>query len=63
MDISLKRSIGTIAKTKKVEWYKRIDLGEALGNVIFSEINLIDVNSKLRKVIDGIIDWVIRDDK
>lgn len=63
MDASLKRSIGTIAKTKKVEWYKRIDLGEALGNVIFSEIDSIDVNSKLHKVIDDIIDWVIRDDK
>ena len=63
MDISLKRSIGTIAKTKKVEWYKRIDLGEKLGNVIFSDFDSIDLNSKLYKVIKDIINWVICDDK
>ena len=63
MMCSTKRSIGTIAKAKKVEWYKRIDLGESLGNVVFSELDSIDVNSKLRRVIEGIINWVICDDK
>ena len=63
MDASLKRSIGTIAKTKKIEWYKRVDLGEALGNVVFSELDSIDVNSRLYKVIEDIINWVIRNDK
>ena len=63
MTCSTKRSIGTIAKAKKVEWYKRIDLGESLGNVVFSELDSIDVNSKLRRVIEGIINWVICDDK
>ncbi len=38
-DISLenKRRIGTLAKSKKCEWYKRIDLGEKLGYIAIGD--------------------------
>lgn len=56
------KKIGKIAKKKKVEWYKRIDLGELLGNVIFDNWEDIDKDTKLKKVIEKILKWVIDND-
>lgn len=63
IDSATQRAIGTIAKSKKIEWYKRIDLGEKMGDVIFSSWDTVDKNSKLYKVVDDIIEWVIKDDR
>ena len=54
--------IGTIAKRKKVEWYKRTDLGEALGNILFSNWSMINPDTKLRKTIMDLSAWVMKDD-
>lgn len=61
LDSEQRRSLGKIAKTKKVEWYKRIDLGESVGNVIFNAWDSIDEKCKLKQVIDSVIEWAKHD--
>ena len=56
------KKIGEIAKKKKVEWYKRIDLGEFLGNVIFENWECIGEKTKLKAVVDELSKWVIDND-
>lgn len=58
---SERKSIGTLAKTNTKEnkpWYKRIDLGELLGNVIFAHWDEIDENSMTKKTITGLMNWI-----
>lgn len=61
-----RKHIGTVAKnvnTKKskndTSWYKRIDHGEAIGDVLFNSYNEIDKTTKLKDTIETIIKWVI----
>lgn len=63
MDAEVQKAIGSIAKRKKVEWYKRIDLGEMVGNVLFENWEMISESAKLRKNVDELIEWVIKDDR
>lgn len=56
------KKIGTIAKKKKVEWYKRIDLGELLGNVLFDNWEHIGKETKLKSVVEEVSKWVIGND-
>ena len=62
IDDEVRKSIGSIAKKKGVEWYKRIGLGESLGNVVFENWDIIDTNSRLKKVVNDIINWVTKND-
>ena len=57
-----RREIGSIAKKRKTEWYKRIDLGEAVGDAIFNDWDSIGEHTKLRKVVEDIIKWVTEND-
>ena len=57
-----RKNLGTIAKKKKVEWYKRIDLGELLGNVIFENWNCIDEKTRLKVIVDALTKWVVDSD-
>ncbi len=61
-DNKIRKSIGSIAKKKGVEWFKRIDHGEALGNVIFENLSKLDENCKLKLVINEIINWITQND-
>lgn len=54
--------IGNIAKRKKIEWYKRIDLGELLGNVVFDNWESIRSDAKLKTVVEALSKWVIDND-
>ena len=45
-----------------MEWYKRIDLGEFLGNVIFEKWECIGERTKLKAVVDALSKWVIDND-
>ena len=56
------KKIGALAKKKRVEWYKRIDLGELVGDVIFENWESIKVNSKLKNTVNGLMKWVIDND-
>ena len=56
------KKIGEIAKRKKVEWYKRIDLGEQLGEAVFDNWEYIGAETKLKSVVDALSKWVIGND-
>lgn len=60
LDAMNKKKIGTIAKQKS--WYKRIDLGELLGNIVFEAWESIEANTKLKKVVDALSKWVVDND-
>ena len=62
-----KKHIGTVAKnssskksTNETSWFKRIDHGEDLGGIIFSQYDQIDSETALKKTFDAIIDWIKR---
>lgn len=52
--------IGTIAKQKS--WFKRIDLGEMLGNVVFENWECVKSDAKLKTVVDALARWVTSND-
>ena len=58
IDAETRKKIGTIAKNKKSEWFKRIDLGEQLGNVMFSEWEHISETSKLKFIVNELTEWI-----
>ena len=58
MDSESRKKIGTIAKHKKSEWFKRIDLGEQLGNVMFSDWENISSTCKFKSVVNELTDWI-----
>ena len=60
LDRTTKKQIGTIAKQKS--WYKRIDLGELLCNVVFGSWESIEENAKLKTVVGALSKWVIGND-
>ncbi|HAW07864.1 MAG TPA: hypothetical protein DCW42_01645 [Bacteroidetes bacterium] len=57
-----KRMIGTISKQKKSEWYKRIDLGEQMGEKIFVNWDSISDKTTLYRTITNLVDWVKNND-
>ena len=57
------KKIGQIAKKRKVEWYKRIDLGELLGTVVFENWERIAAETKLKEVVNALSKWVIDNDR
>ena len=72
MEHEVQRSIGSIAKEnqdgknkkseKKGEWFKRISLGEAMGSVVFNNLDMIDTTRTLCRVMGNLYRWVIRND-
>ncbi len=59
---SEQKKIGKIAKSKNCEWYKRINLGEKLGDTVFKYWDSIDKNVKLKKTIKDLSKWVMKND-
>jgi len=58
-----RRHIGTISKAnskEKQSWYKRIDLGEEMGNVVFDNWSQIEDSTNLKTVLQKLIDWIIQ---
>lgn len=53
-----RKAIGTIAKNKKCEWFKRIDLGEKVGEIVFSEYNKMDTTTGFKSTIEKLNKWV-----
>ena len=62
-DVTIRKNIGTIAKAKKCEWFKRIDLGERIGIAIFRHWNSIDCKTQLKTTVNNIINWVMKHDE
>lgn len=57
-----KRKIGTIAKHKKSEWYKRIDLGERLGYIALNDRSKMSAECYFWKTIAELEKWISRDE-
>lgn len=58
----MKKMLGTIAKRKNSEWYKRIDLGEVIGDIILAQLDSFSPESRLITVLSQIESWVIADE-
>lgn len=55
-------AIGKIAKSPGHEWYKRIGLGEQMGDIIFNNWSEIPDNTKLYKTVTSLIEWIRKND-
>lgn len=63
MDAITRKKIGTVAaRSSKTAWFKRIDLGETLGDKVFSRWEEIDEESKLKTVVKALARWVTEHD-
>lgn len=57
-----KIKIGKIAKQKKSEWYKRIDLGEKLGYIVWGDRSKMDAECNLWKTLTELEQWISKDE-
>ena len=57
-----RRHIGTIAKKDKCGWFKRIDLGEKVGEILFSKYDEINDTAGLKVTIEQLKRWVMGDE-
>lgn len=62
-DNSTRMALGQLAKQKTKngrigEWFKRIDLGRQIGNVVFAHLSDINVQTRLYRTIFSMIEWV-----
>ena len=62
VSIEERKNIGTIAKNKNCEWFKRIDLGEKVGEILFSKYDKIDGTAGLKVTIEQLKRWVMGDE-
>lgn len=62
LEAEAQRKIGTVAKHNKSEWYKRIDLGEKLGDIVFEYWDSIDETSRLKTTVNELSMWVMKND-
>lgn len=53
-----KKKLGEIAKNKSNSWFKRIDLGEEIGNIIFEGWEEMSNETILKQVFENIGVWV-----
>lgn len=66
VSIDVLRRIGRVAKGKlnkkknQIEgaWFKRIDRGQDVGDILFSSENQIEEGSYFKKTVNGILKWV-----
>ena len=61
--MGVRENLAALAKQKSKkgkigEWYKRIDLGRMVGDVVFDNWSEIDPDSQVYKTIAAIIKWV-----
>lgn len=57
----IRAQLGTIAKN--AEWFKRIDFGEQLGTAVFDNWEEVGEDTRLKKVVQSMVKWVIGDDR
>ena len=54
----LRKALGKAAKKGTMEWFKRQDYGEMMGNIIMAHYNELSADCRLKQEIDKIIDWM-----
>lgn len=50
-------AIGTLAKSKKCEWFKRIDRGQRIGSIVLRDIDKLE-DCGLKRTIFALHNWV-----
>ncbi|MCL2721684.1 MAG: AAA family ATPase [Treponema sp.] len=45
-------------KAKDKDWYKRIDHGEKIGEIVFDEFNVLGDDKKIKLIFQKLIEWV-----
>ena len=58
LDPDSRKKIGTASKRKKIEWFKRIDRGEQIGDAMFDEWDNISETSRFKSVVNGLTEWI-----
>ena len=53
----MRKALAEASVVKKKEWFKRIDHGEKLGQIIFKYFDEIE-NSVLKRSLQRMLDWV-----
>ncbi|MBO4693329.1 MAG: AAA family ATPase [Clostridia bacterium] len=56
-----RKSLGRIAKENA--WYKRIGLGEQLSSILFNNYNALCNTSTIKRIVDGLSEWVMKDEE
>lgn len=56
------RKIGVLAKSKGCEWFKQIDIGQRLGEIVFEDYDKMDEQKKFKIVIEGLKKWIKKDE-
>lgn len=54
----LRTALGKTAKKETMDWFKRQDYGEMMGNVIMAHYDELPVDCRLKQEIDKIIAWM-----
>lgn len=58
LSIEERKNIGSVAKNNKHGWYKRIDLGEKLGDVVFNNLEEFSMDKTVHKIVEQIKEWI-----
>lgn len=56
--VDLRKAISSASVASKKEWFKRIDRGEMLGEIIFKHFSSMGDATPLKKMLCGISEWV-----
>lgn len=54
----LRKALGKTAKKGTMEWFKRQDYGEMMGNIIMAHYDELPEGCRLKQEIDNISDWM-----
>lgn len=54
----IRTTLADVSTTEKKEWFKRIDRGEELGNIIFKHFDNINNETRLKKQLNLIMRWI-----
>lgn len=56
-EMATRTALGITSKSNKNSWFKRIDHGEAIGNIFYQNIGNL-TKTKFFSILDGIYNWV-----
>lgn len=54
----VRKTLADVSTIEKKEWFKRIDRGEELGNIIFKHFDNINNETRLKKQLNQIMRWI-----
>lgn len=61
--LQTRKFLAETSKRKKQCWFKRIDLGEMLGDAVFANISKYDKTGKINSINNNLIEWIKKDNE